>query len=212
MYLANRSPTSQLDTTPYEALHGKKPDLLKLRIFGCAAYAFDEHAKSRRKKAARAWKGVHLGYRTGSNQYRIYHAEKKKVFERRDIEFHKGKTPIEKEDSGEHTDSETDPEKGNQSEIDSLLNTLQREELGQTTTLKRRFDHNSSVSSEQLQDDDPESGSERSVAPITIEDDDSIISDDIDNTQHPLRDTNNGSPAPKQGTPGSDYQPAGSDD
>ena len=64
--------------------------------------------------AARAWKGVHLGYRTGSNQYRIYHAEKKKVFERRDIEFHEGKTPIEKEDSGEHTDSETDPEKGNQ--------------------------------------------------------------------------------------------------
>ena len=54
VYLANRSPTSQLDTTPYEALHGKKPDLSKLRIFRCAAYAFNEHAKSRGKMAARA--------------------------------------------------------------------------------------------------------------------------------------------------------------
>ena len=30
VYLANRSPTSQLKTTPYEALHGKAPDLSNL--------------------------------------------------------------------------------------------------------------------------------------------------------------------------------------
>ena len=129
VYLANRSLTSQLNTTPYEALHRKKPDLSKLRIFRCAAYAFNEHAKSRGKMAARAWKGVHLDYKTGSNQYRIYHAEKKKVFEHWDVEFHEGKTSIKKEDSGKHTDSGTNSEKGNQSEIDSLPNTLQREEL-----------------------------------------------------------------------------------
>ena len=205
VYLTNRSPTSQLNITPYEALHRKKPDLLKLWIFRCAAYAFNKHAKSCRKMTARAWKGVHLSYRTESNQYRIYHAEKKKVFENWDVKFHEGKTFIEKEDSGEHTDSETDLKKGNQSEIDSLLNTLQREKLGQTTTLKRQFNHNSSVSSEQLQDDDSESESERSVTPITIEDNDSIISDNIDNTQHSLKDTNNESSASKWDTSGSDY-------
>ena len=53
------------------------------------------------------------------------------------------------------------------------------------------------MSSEQLRDDDSESESERSVTPITIEDDDSIISDNVNNTQHPLRDINNESPASK---------------
>ena len=67
VYLANRSLISQLDTTLYKALHREKPDLLKLQTFGCAAYAFDEHAKSRGKMAARAWKGVYLGYGLGSN-------------------------------------------------------------------------------------------------------------------------------------------------
>ena len=53
------------------------------------------------------------------------------------------------------------------------------------------------MSSEQLWDDNSESESERSVTFITIEDNDSIISDDINNTQHSLRDTNNESPASK---------------
>ena len=82
VYLMNRSPTSQLNTTSYEALHRKKSNLSKLWIFRCAAYTFNEHAKSCRKMTARAWKEVHLDYRTGSNQYGIYYVKKKKIFER----------------------------------------------------------------------------------------------------------------------------------
>ena len=62
---------------------------------------------------ARAWKEVHLDYRIELNQYRIYHTEKKKVFEHWDVEFHEGKTSIKKEDSDEHTNSETDLKKEN---------------------------------------------------------------------------------------------------
>ena len=113
VHLINRSFTSQLNIMPYEALHRKKSDLLKLWIFRCTAYAFNEHAKSCRKMTARAWKGIHLDYRTGSNQYRIYHAEKKKIFKHWDIKFHKGKTFIKKKDCDKHTDSESDLEKEN---------------------------------------------------------------------------------------------------
>ena len=54
VYLVNRSPTSQMMTTPYKALHRKAPDLSNLQVFGCTVYAFNEHAKGRRKMAARA--------------------------------------------------------------------------------------------------------------------------------------------------------------
>ena len=120
MYLTNRSPTSQLDTTPYKALHGEKPDLLKLQTFGCAAYAFDEHAKSHGKMAAQTWKGVHLGYRLGSNQYRIYHPEKKKVFERRDVKFHEGRNlPV--GDNDDRSKPELDADEGDTALLPNTL-------------------------------------------------------------------------------------------
>ncbi|GJZ66163.1 zinc finger, CCHC-type containing protein [Tanacetum coccineum] len=42
VYVLNRVPTKALkDSTPYEALKGRKPNLKHLRIFGCKAYAKD---------------------------------------------------------------------------------------------------------------------------------------------------------------------------
>jgi hypothetical protein len=38
-YLLNRSPTVTIDTTPAEKWYGKKPDLNRIRLFGCKAYA-----------------------------------------------------------------------------------------------------------------------------------------------------------------------------
>ncbi len=68
-YLKNRSPTNALDhITPYEAWHGKKPDLSNLHIFGCAAYHHIEGA--RRKLDDKSLKCQFLGYE-GVNQFRL---------------------------------------------------------------------------------------------------------------------------------------------
>lgn len=192
VYLTNRSLTSQLNTTPYEALHGDKPDLLKLWVFECTAYVFDEHAKDRGKMTARVWKGVHLGYSMSSNQYQIYHTEKRKVFEHWDVKFHKGKNPTQLKDSDNNTDSEPDSERGNQSEIDSLLNTLQREELGH---LRCHIDHTNPANEGESHYNNQYEISERDT---TSNDDDSEAND----TQQSLRDINYESPSPKWGTSG----------
>ena len=41
VYVKNRGPTTafEIDTTPYERLCGKKPDVTHLKVFGCIAYA-----------------------------------------------------------------------------------------------------------------------------------------------------------------------------
>lgn len=38
-YLHNRSPSKTIDTTPFEKLENGKPDLSRIRILGCKAYA-----------------------------------------------------------------------------------------------------------------------------------------------------------------------------
>ena len=73
-YLKNRSPTTALDkVTPYEAWHGKKPDLSYLHTFGCVAYHHVEGA--RRKLDDKSLKCQFLGYE-GVNQYRLWNGKK----------------------------------------------------------------------------------------------------------------------------------------
>ena len=48
VYLKNRTPSSALKITPYEAWHGSKPKVDHLRVFGCDAFAHipkDERSK-----------------------------------------------------------------------------------------------------------------------------------------------------------------------
>jgi len=73
-YLKNRSPTTALDQiTPYEAWHGKKPDLSNLHTFGCTAYHHVEGA--RRKLDDKSLKCQFLGYE-GVNQFRLWNGKK----------------------------------------------------------------------------------------------------------------------------------------
>jgi len=73
-YLKNRSPTTALDNiTPYEAWHGKKPDLSYLHTFGCIAYHHVEGA--RRKLDDKSLKCQFLGYE-GANQFRLWNGKK----------------------------------------------------------------------------------------------------------------------------------------
>jgi len=72
-YLKNRSPTTALDKiTPYEAWHGKKPDLSYLHTFGCIAYHHVEGA--RRKLDDKSLKCQFLGYE-GANQFRLWNGK-----------------------------------------------------------------------------------------------------------------------------------------
>ncbi len=59
--------------TPYEAWHGKKPDLSYLHIFDCIAYHHIEGA--RRKLDDKSFKCQFLGYE-GANQFRLWNGKK----------------------------------------------------------------------------------------------------------------------------------------
>ncbi|TEB30399.1 hypothetical protein FA13DRAFT_1585571, partial [Coprinellus micaceus] len=65
-YTRNRSPTSTLPdgVTPYECMHGKKPDLSSLRVFGCQGYAWIPPEK-RRKGDDRREEVIMVGYERG---------------------------------------------------------------------------------------------------------------------------------------------------
>ncbi len=73
-YLKNRSPTTALNNiTPYEAWHGKKPDLSYLHTFECIAYHHVEEA--RRKLDDKSLKCQFLGYEE-ANQFRLWNGKK----------------------------------------------------------------------------------------------------------------------------------------
>ena len=82
-WLQNRSGTCALaGKTPYEARHGKKPNLAGIQEFGAAAYVKDLSAG---KLDSRARVGRFVGYDSKSKGYRIYWPKARKVLIERDI-------------------------------------------------------------------------------------------------------------------------------
>ena len=85
-YVHNRSFTSCLDVTPYEALNGHKPNLGHLRVFGSKCFAHipcDERSKLDVKSKT----SIFLGYGTNIKGYRLYDVSKHKIFHSRDVIF-----------------------------------------------------------------------------------------------------------------------------
>src|SRR5882724_4329012 len=79
VYTKNRNSTSALtNTTPFEVRFNKKPDISRLRPFGCKAYVYD-HSPKRKKLSPRAFEGVFVGYADSQKTYRIYIPEKRSV-------------------------------------------------------------------------------------------------------------------------------------
>ena len=58
-FVKNRTWHSSIDSTPYEKLTGKKPPMKQIRVFGCAAFVFDE--KPRSKLSPRGQPGIYSG-------------------------------------------------------------------------------------------------------------------------------------------------------
>lgn len=82
-HLRNVSPISGSTMTPHEAFFGKKPNVSRLRIFGCTAFIHVPREK-RDKLDAVSYQGTMVGYGTGT-QYRILHKGVVKVFS--DVRF-----------------------------------------------------------------------------------------------------------------------------
>ncbi|GJX03123.1 zinc finger, CCHC-type containing protein [Tanacetum coccineum] len=87
VYVLNRVPTKALkDSTPYEALKDRKPNMRHLRVFGCKAYA--KVTKPHLKKLDdRSRELVYLGTEPGSKTYRLLDPVTKEIVVSRDVKF-----------------------------------------------------------------------------------------------------------------------------
>nr|GEW16119.1 zinc finger, CCHC-type [Tanacetum cinerariifolium] len=105
IYILNRVPTRALvDKTPYEALYNRKPNLEKLRIFRCTAYAkiTIPHLK---KLDDRSIPLIYLGVEEGSKACRLYDPMAKKKHVSRDVKFMETK-PWDWNEDGEDTSTQ----------------------------------------------------------------------------------------------------------
>ena len=79
IYTKNCHSTSALtNTTPYEVHFNKKPDILRLRPFGCKAYVY-KHSPKYKKLLPRAYEGIFIGYADTQKAYWIYIPKKRTV-------------------------------------------------------------------------------------------------------------------------------------
>ena len=71
VHLLNRAPTKALKgVTPYEAWHGKAPEVGYLRTFGCVAFTKD--LSQLKKLDDRSIPGILIGYADSAKAYRIF--------------------------------------------------------------------------------------------------------------------------------------------
>jgi hypothetical protein len=87
VYVLNRSYTRSMDgVTPFEAWHGRKPDVSHLHVFGCVA-----HVKltrpSLKKLDDRSIPMVFLGYEQGCKAYHLFDPAANHVHVSRDVVF-----------------------------------------------------------------------------------------------------------------------------
>lgn len=85
-YIQNRLPSRSVAKTPMELWCGEKPDLSRLKVFGCEAFVYIPDAK-RVKLDSRASKLLFVGYACGSKAYRFLDKQTNKIVISRDARF-----------------------------------------------------------------------------------------------------------------------------
>ncbi|WVZ71925.1 hypothetical protein U9M48_020454 [Paspalum notatum var. saurae] len=90
VFILNRAPTKSLKgMTPFEAWHGRKPDVSFMRTFGCIGHV--KNVKPHLGKLEdRSTPMVFLGYEQGSKAYRLYDPRAERVHISRDVVFDEG--------------------------------------------------------------------------------------------------------------------------
>ena len=87
VYLLNRAPSRSLNrVTPYEAWHGKTPNVHHLRTFGCVAHV-KKLGPGLHKLADRSMPGIFMGYEEGAKAYRVFDPVEKRLYTMRDVTF-----------------------------------------------------------------------------------------------------------------------------
>lgn len=87
VFLLNRAPTKSVaGQTPFEAWHGRKPNVEFLRTFGCVAFV-KESRPHQKKLADRSTPMVFIGYAAGSKAWRFYNPASRRVHVSRDAVF-----------------------------------------------------------------------------------------------------------------------------
>ena len=72
IFILNQVPSKSVSTMPYEILHGKKPSLGFLKIWGCPTYVRRQTVD---KLDARSVRGYFIGYPKESLGYYFYFPE-----------------------------------------------------------------------------------------------------------------------------------------
>lgn len=86
VFLINRIPSSVLNgKSPFEIVHGIKPDYKLFRTFGCLCFAANLNVHD--KFGSRATKCVFLGYAELKKAYKLYNLETGCMFYSRDVQF-----------------------------------------------------------------------------------------------------------------------------
>ena len=86
VYVANRTYTTKVNKTPFEAVYQRQPHVDHLRIFGSFGYAL-RREKSRDKVKPRSDPVVMLGYAKDSRSYIVFNLETKKTQLVRTVKF-----------------------------------------------------------------------------------------------------------------------------
>ena len=98
-YLINRTPTAlHKGRSPYEVLHGRKPDYDILRVFGSACYVH-RAARNKDKFSERSRLCVFLGYPFGKKGYKVYDIERDEFIVSRDVIFREDVFPFSQQSS-----------------------------------------------------------------------------------------------------------------
>ena len=91
VYLRNRNPTTALkETTPYECLFKRKPDVANLKVFGCLSLVHIPD-NQRKKLEAKSRKAIFVGYPDNVKGYKLYDPVSSKFIRSRDVVFLEGK-------------------------------------------------------------------------------------------------------------------------
>ena len=85
-YILNRVPLKNKDFTPYELWFNRKPNLKRLKVWGCLAYVRKPEPK-RPKLGNRTYKCVFIGYSNNSTTYRFLNLENQEIIESLDAQF-----------------------------------------------------------------------------------------------------------------------------
>jgi hypothetical protein len=86
IYILNRSITSNNNKSPFERWTGKKPDLSKIKIFGCTAYMHIPN-QQRRKLDPKAQKMIFVGYQGYSDNCRLFDPKTRKITVAASVKF-----------------------------------------------------------------------------------------------------------------------------